>query len=119
MSELDRCEGLPSLVEAKAGPVRAGCLSRAVQETFPHCVRAVTPRERAARLVIQCPLLSITALARERLRPAGGRGGDLRPVTVEWSHLVVGGRPGLRRRHRRQGRISRIPSYANILMTCA
>ena len=97
----------------------SGGLSRAVQEMFPESGPVVSPRQRAARLVIQCPLLSITALARDRLRPAGGRGGEVRPVTVEWSHLVVGGRPGLRRRQRRPGRIGRIPSYANILMTCA
>ena len=117
MSELDRCEGLPSLVEVKAGPVRSGCLSRAVQETFPHCVRAVTPRERAARLVIQCPLLSITALPRERLRPARGRLGLTKPTTVEWSQLAVGGRPGLRAR---QGNnVQRVTSYVDTLMSCA
>ena len=81
-------------------------------------------RQRAGRLMIQCPLLSITAVARERLRPGGGRAVESwRPGTVEWSHLVVGGRPGLRRgRGRGRGhydKVNRVPSYVNILMTCA
>ena len=87
---------------------------------FPDCGPVLSPRQRAARLVIQCPLLSITALARDRLRPAGGRTAQARPVTVvEWSHTVVGGRPGLWRRRRRPGRITKIPCYVNTLMTCA
>ena len=142
MSDLERCEGLPDLLAENkpssagavvggggaggvggggaGGGVRGSGVSRSVQEMFPESGPVVSPRQRAARLVIQCPLLSITALARDRLRPGGGRGGpDLRPVTVDWSHLVVGGRPGLRRRQRRPGRFSKIPSYVNILMTCA
>ena len=134
MSDLERCEGLPDLLGepkpsssvtgAGAGGgvvVRATGPSRSVQEMFPDSGPVLSPRQRAARLVIQCPLLSITALARDRLRPPGGRGGapELRPVTVEWSNLVVGGRPGLRRRQRRPGRISKISSYVNMLMTCA
>ena len=118
MSDLERCEALPGLLETKpsseSGPVRGNSLSRSVVEMFPDCVRAVTVRERAARLTIQCPLLSITAVARERLKPGSVRGSGLRPATVEWSQLVVGGRAGARTRSRQ-----RIPSYVNILMTSA
>ena len=145
VSDLERCEGLPDLLAENkpssagavvggggaggvggagagaGGGVRGSGVSRSVQEMFPESGPVVSPRQRAARLVIQCPLLSITALARDRLRPPGGRGGapELRPVTVEWSNLVVGGRPGLRRRQRRPGKIGKIASYVNILMTCA
>ena len=99
--------------------MRGSFPSRSVQEMFPDSGPVVSPRQRAARLMIQCPLLSITALARDRLRPGGGRAPELRPVTVEWNHLVAGGRPGLRRRQRRPGRTGKIASYVNILMTCA
>ena len=117
MSELERCEVLPGLLETKPSdsvPVRGSSLSRAVTEMFPDSVRAVTVRERAARLTIQCPLLSITAVAKERLKPGSVRGKSLRPTTVEWREVVVGGRAGSRTRSRQ-----RIPSYVNILMTCA
>ena len=135
VSDLERSDGLPDLLgENKpssaggaaggsggggGGGVRGSCPSRSVQEMFPDSGPVVSPRQRAARLMIQCPLLSITALARDRLRPGGGRVPELRPVTVEWNHLVVGGRPGLRRRQRRPGRTAKIASYVNILRTCA
>ena len=97
--------------------VRGTSLSRSVEEIFPGASPVVSPRQRAARLIIQCPLLSITAVSRDRLKPVSVRG-ETRPVTVDWSQLVVGGRPGIRLRQRRTARIHKIPSYVNIFMSC-